>query len=231
MSKRSQTRKIDRPELHIVKYLNYSDYDLRMLTCDHLVPPDWYNERVEEHLRSTVVQCQKALVNALVERWHPDTHTFYLLVGECVVTLEDVAMIFSLPTDGLPVTEMTLSNGVSASIWGRTVKVGVLRKWHKTYMATRFKRTDTVYVKCHIMLLIVLYAGGTRTPDVTGKCYNLRIDPPRRSASQYTPSSENFGAYMASKSKTRMKDGSSNGTSFTSAFATSITFGATLPSP
>ncbi|QHN81303.1 uncharacterized protein DS421_20g685670 [Arachis hypogaea] len=90
-----------------------------MLTCDHPVPPDRYNDRVEEHLRVTgfyhasqigVVQCQKALVNALIERWHPDTHTFHLPIGECAVTLEDVALILGLPTDGLPVTEMTMSS-------------------------------------------------------------------------------------------------------------------------
>ncbi|RYR28685.1 hypothetical protein Ahy_B01g052837 [Arachis hypogaea] len=90
-----------------------------MLTCDYPVPPDRYNDRVEEHLRLTgfyhvsqigVVQCQKALVNALIERWHPDTHTFYLLIGECAVTLEDVALILGLPTDGLPITRMTMSS-------------------------------------------------------------------------------------------------------------------------
>ncbi|RYQ80138.1 hypothetical protein Ahy_Scaffold1g106742 isoform A [Arachis hypogaea] len=90
-----------------------------MLTCDHPVPPDRYNDRVEEHLRVTrfyhasqigVVQCQKALVNALIERWHPDTYTFHLLVGECAVNLEDVALILGLPTDGLPVTGMTMSS-------------------------------------------------------------------------------------------------------------------------
>ncbi|RYQ82180.1 hypothetical protein Ahy_B10g100788 [Arachis hypogaea] len=50
------------------------DYNLRMLTCDHLIPPDQYNDRVEEHLRFTnfyhvsqigVVQCQKALAECL----------------------------------------------------------------------------------------------------------------------------------------------------------------------
>ncbi|RYR12265.1 hypothetical protein Ahy_B04g069797 [Arachis hypogaea] len=90
-----------------------------MLTCDHPVPPGRYNERVEEYLRQTdfyhasqigVVQCQKVLVNALIERWHPDTHTFHLLIGECAVTLEDVAIILGLPTDGLPVTGMTMSS-------------------------------------------------------------------------------------------------------------------------
>ncbi|XP_072073763.1 protein MAIN-LIKE 1-like [Arachis hypogaea] len=89
-----------------------------MLTYDYSIPLDRYNERVEEHLRSTdfyhvvqirVVQYQKTLVNALVERWHPDTHTFHLPVSEYAVILEDVAMILGLPTDGLPVTGMTLS--------------------------------------------------------------------------------------------------------------------------
>ncbi|XP_029154523.1 uncharacterized protein [Arachis hypogaea] len=57
-----------------------------------------------------IVQCQKSLVNALVERWHLDTHTFHLPVGECAVTLEDVALIFGLPTNGLPVTGVTTSS-------------------------------------------------------------------------------------------------------------------------
>ncbi|XP_020999596.1 serine/threonine-protein phosphatase 7 long form homolog [Arachis duranensis] len=121
-----------------------------MLTCDHPIPPDRYNERVEEHLRSTgfyhvahigVVQCQKALVNALVERWHSDTYTFHLPVGECAVTLEDVAMIFGLPTNGLPVTGMTLSS----------FEVLEAECLHQFRVAPR---NIQVYVKCHIMLLI-----------------------------------------------------------------------------
>ncbi|RYR27066.1 hypothetical protein Ahy_B02g061398 [Arachis hypogaea] len=39
-----------------------------------------------------------------------DTHTFHLPVGECAVTLEDVAVILGLLTDGLPVTWMTMSS-------------------------------------------------------------------------------------------------------------------------
>ncbi|XLS50312.1 hypothetical protein HN51_010989, partial [Arachis hypogaea] len=42
--------------------------------------------------------------------WHPDTHTFHLSIGECAVTLEDVAIILGLPTDGLLVTRMTMSS-------------------------------------------------------------------------------------------------------------------------
>ncbi|RYQ98579.1 hypothetical protein Ahy_B07g086326 isoform B [Arachis hypogaea] len=89
-----------------------------MLECDHLMLPDPYNPIVEGHIRETdfyhifqigVVQCLSALVNALVERWHPKTHTFHLSVGEYVVTLEDVALILGLSTNGLPITGPTLS--------------------------------------------------------------------------------------------------------------------------
>ncbi|RYR12120.1 hypothetical protein Ahy_B04g069661 [Arachis hypogaea] len=90
-----------------------------MLQCDHYMPPDRYNPIVEGYLRDTgfyyvsqigVVQCQSTLVNALIERWRPETHTFYFPVGECAVTLEDVALILGLLTNGLPVTGPTLSS-------------------------------------------------------------------------------------------------------------------------
>nr|XP_025628626.1 serine/threonine-protein phosphatase 7 long form homolog [Arachis hypogaea] len=86
----------------------------RMLMCDHLHPPDPYNEIVEPQLRETgfyyvsqigVIKGQSAMINALIERWRPETHTFHFPVGECAVTLEDVALILGLPTNGLPVTD------------------------------------------------------------------------------------------------------------------------------
>lgn len=43
-------------------------------------------------------------MTAMVERWRPETHTFYLPHGEMTVTLEDVARLLGLPTRGLPVT-------------------------------------------------------------------------------------------------------------------------------
>ncbi|QHN92509.1 uncharacterized protein DS421_17g584360 [Arachis hypogaea] len=90
-----------------------------MLICDHYIPPDPYNPIVEGHLRETgfyhvsqigVVQCQSALINALIERWWPETHTFHFPIGEYSVTLEDVAVIFGLSTNGIPVTGPTLSS-------------------------------------------------------------------------------------------------------------------------
>ncbi|RYQ84767.1 hypothetical protein Ahy_B10g104244 [Arachis hypogaea] len=90
-----------------------------MLMCDHLKPPDPYNQIVELQLRETgfyyvsqirVIKCQSAMINALIERWWSETHTFYFSVGECAVTLEDVAVIIGLPTNGLPVTGPTMSS-------------------------------------------------------------------------------------------------------------------------
>ncbi|MFQ6622509.1 hypothetical protein Gotur_002457 [Gossypium turneri] len=44
------------------------------------------------------------LIFALVERWCPETHTFYLSCGECTVTLEDVVLQVGLPINRSVVT-------------------------------------------------------------------------------------------------------------------------------
>ncbi|XP_057723916.1 serine/threonine-protein phosphatase 7 long form homolog [Arachis stenosperma] len=177
MAKRHKARDVDRPELHIVNYLSNPDYSSRMITCDHPLPPDRYHPSVEDHLRVTgfyhasqigVVQGQKALINALVERWRPETHTFHLPIGECTVTLEDVAVILGLPTNGLPVTGMTLSSfealegkcfhqfGVAprkADCRGSGIKMTWLRNLKERIQLTD-ENSMQRYVKCHIMLLL-----------------------------------------------------------------------------
>ncbi|XP_052110387.1 serine/threonine-protein phosphatase 7 long form homolog [Arachis duranensis] len=140
------------------------------------MPPDRYNPIAEGFLRDTgfyyvshigVVQCQAALVNALIERWRPETHSFHFPVGECAVTLEDVALIYGLPTNGLPVTGPTLSSyealeaecldqfGVAprqADCRGSFIKL----TWFRA-LKDRLVLVDDIqiqrYVKCHIMLL------------------------------------------------------------------------------
>ncbi|XP_020963352.1 protein MAIN-LIKE 2-like [Arachis ipaensis] len=108
-----------------------------------------------------------AMINALIERWRPETHTFHFSVGECAVTLEDVVIILGPPTNGLPVTGPTMSSfealeaeclhqfGVTprkTDCRGSFIKL----TWFRS-LKDRILLNDDVhiqmYVKCHIMLL------------------------------------------------------------------------------
>jgi hypothetical protein len=44
------------------------------------------------------------LMTAFVDRWRPETHSFHMACGEMTVTLQDVAYLFGLRLEGLPVT-------------------------------------------------------------------------------------------------------------------------------
>ncbi|XP_073303662.1 serine/threonine-protein phosphatase 7 long form homolog [Primulina huaijiensis] len=57
-----------------------------------------------------VIQCgpirnyDNHLLTAIVERWRRETQTFHLTVGEATITLQDVALIWGLNIDGMPIT-------------------------------------------------------------------------------------------------------------------------------
>ncbi|RYQ93168.1 hypothetical protein Ahy_B09g099450 [Arachis hypogaea] len=98
--RKMEKRDIIRAEDHI---------GLRNLHMRHLHQIYSYDNRVEEQLWTSgfyyvsqigrIADCRRT-----VEMWRPKTHTFHLPYGECTITLEDVAMILGLRTDGLPVT-------------------------------------------------------------------------------------------------------------------------------
>ncbi|XP_073107345.1 serine/threonine-protein phosphatase 7 long form homolog [Elaeis guineensis] len=46
-------------------------------------------------------------ITMFAERWHPETHTFHLPLGECTITLEDINIQLGLSVNGLPVIDST----------------------------------------------------------------------------------------------------------------------------
>ena len=46
----------------------------------------------------------RAIITALVERWHQEMHTFHLPLGEATITLLDVAFLTRLPIEGCVVS-------------------------------------------------------------------------------------------------------------------------------
>ncbi|MBA0817964.1 hypothetical protein Gohar_021549 [Gossypium harknessii] len=53
------------------------------------------------------------LISALIEKWRPETYTFYFPCRECIITLEDVQLQLGLTVDG-----STLIESVQSADWG-----------------------------------------------------------------------------------------------------------------
>ena len=53
------------------------------------------------------MEVDHALITALVERWHPKTHTFHLPHGEMGINLQNIEVMLRIPVDGLLFTGRT----------------------------------------------------------------------------------------------------------------------------
>jgi len=95
----------------------------------------------------------KGFLCAFVERWHAETHSFHMPVGELTITLDDVSNLLHLPiigqfytyprldattTTDLLVDSLSVDWGVAAAetghCWGGHVRLSWLREMYRTHV-------------------------------------------------------------------------------------------------
>ncbi|KAF1898501.1 hypothetical protein Lal_00032081 [Lupinus albus] len=121
------------------------------------------------------------LITALVERWRPETHTFHLPIGECTITLEDVAYQLGLPIDGNIVTGPTNMdwNVVCHNLLGavpnerQIVGQRIQMSWlDSTFQQLPDDATEIV-IDQHARAFILRMIGGFLMPDTSGSRVHL----------------------------------------------------------
>jgi len=70
----------------------------------------------------------KGLISAFVERWHRETNSFHLPVGEMTITLDDVSSLLHLPILGQFPTYVPLEYNGSATILVELLRVDEVRE-------------------------------------------------------------------------------------------------------
>ncbi|XP_028097190.1 protein MAIN-LIKE 1-like [Camellia sinensis] len=82
----------------------------------HVAVAVWHGELA----RFTYRFVKKLLISNFVERWQPETNTFYMTVGEMTLTLDDVGTILGLPIVGksVSVPNVTDHHGVTLLVYG-----------------------------------------------------------------------------------------------------------------
>jgi len=96
-----------RPRRHVIWVLKHLDM------VDPRVQTLIYNAGFDHLLKISDFDINHHLITALVERWRTETHTFHFPLGECMITLEDVALQLGLPIDGEAVTGVTSGDLIS----------------------------------------------------------------------------------------------------------------------
>nr|XP_012573601.2 protein MAIN-LIKE 1-like [Cicer arietinum] len=107
------------------------------------------NQEVEELVKSsglyTLLKCSyemidKGLISAFVERWHRDTNSFHLPIGEMTITLDDVSSLLHIPIIGALFSVNIFNKDDAAELLGELLGVSLAA----AYAEFNLTRTTTV---------------------------------------------------------------------------------------
>jgi len=82
--------------------------------------------------------CNRWLMSAFVERWHKETSSFHLPVGEVTITLDDVASLLHLPIVGAFHTFEQLHINEAVDMLLELLEISVVEAWPETIQCHDF---------------------------------------------------------------------------------------------
>ncbi|KAH1243193.1 Serine/threonine-protein phosphatase 7 long form [Glycine max] len=127
-------------------------------------------------IKLCIIKINGGIVNAFVESWRPETHTFHLTCGEATITLQDVSVLLGLPVDGNFLIDSTNIDGIdmpnaNALADGNTLKL--------SWLASKFANIqdyvdDEEHLKMFSRALILRFIGGVLLVDKSSKRVPMR---------------------------------------------------------
>nr|XP_009778608.1 PREDICTED: serine/threonine-protein phosphatase 7 long form homolog [Nicotiana sylvestris] len=139
------------------------------------------------------MQLDWSLITALVERWIPETHTFYLPTGEATITLEDVQVLYGLRIDGraLPQYIRSMTRGQYLDMMGQftgyrpqgdDVQRGGIRvalsgiRDHMAFLHPDITgETEDLHIERYMRLALLLLFGCVLFPNTSGSLVSMRF--------------------------------------------------------
>lgn len=160
-----------------------------LITRKHIVSLPWDNRYKDYVVNAGLygvhqvghIQTDSELISALVERWHQETHTFHLPVGEMTVTLQDVAVLLGLRVDGNALCGRTdldwsavvtnlLGRDVDPTTFRKKSKVAIKMSWLRNNFSTCPENADDNTVQQYARAYLLMLVGSVLFTDHSGDC-------------------------------------------------------------